>query len=50
MDKIDLKVGIYPWIPDLDKDGLKGLKEFVKHEFEAEHPHISNSIHRLGSL
>ena len=44
MDKIDLKVGIYPWIPDLDKDGLKGLKEFVKHEFEAEHPHISLTV------
>ena len=41
---IDLKVGIFPRIPDLDRDSLKGLREFVKCEFEAEHPDISLTI------
>ena len=38
--KTHLKVGIYPWIPDLGNDKLQGLKDFVKTEFEREHPDV----------
>lgn len=43
-NKINLKFGLYPWIPDLDKDNLKSLKEFIKREFESEHPDITITV------
>ena len=43
-DKIDLKVGIYPWIPDLGKDKLQGLKDMIKYDFERKHPNITLSV------
>ena len=43
-NKINLKVGIYPWIPDLGNDKLKGLKDLIKLEFEREHPDITVTI------
>ena len=42
--KTHLKVGIYPWIPDLGNDKLQGLKDFVKREFEREHPDITVTV------
>ena len=39
--KTHLKVGIYPYIPDLGNDELQGLKDFVKREFEAKHSDIT---------
>ena len=42
--KVSLKVGIYPYIPDLNGDELKGLREFIKQEFEKEHPDINLTV------
>ena len=42
--KTHLKVGIYPCIPDLGNDELQGLKDFVKTEFEREHPDITVTV------
>ena len=39
-----LKVGIYPWIPDLGNDNLQGLKDFVKTEFERENPDVTVTV------
>ena len=36
--KVNLKVGIYPYIPDLNKDKLMGLKKLIKQDFEKENP------------
>ena len=38
--KVSLRVGIYPYMPDLNGDQLKGLKEFIEQEFEKQHPEI----------
>jgi hypothetical protein len=43
-EKIDLKVGIYPWIPDLGNDKLKSLKDMIKLDFQSKHPHITVTI------
>ena len=42
--KTHLNVGIYPWLPDLGNDKLQGLKDFVKTEFECEHPDITVTV------
>ena len=42
--KVRLKVGIYPYIPDLNGDELKGLREFIKIEFEKQHPDIDLTV------
>lgn len=44
VEKVQLKVGIYPWIPDLGKDRLKGLKDLIKFDFEAAHPDVAVSV------
>ena len=41
---VNIKVGIYPYIPDIDEDNLQGLMKFVKDEFEARNPDISLTI------
>ena len=42
--KLHLKVGIYPYIPDLNRDQLKGLRRFVKQEFEKQYPCIDLNV------
>ena len=42
--KINLKFGLYPYIPDLGNDNLQGLKDFIKKEFESEHPDITLTV------
>ena len=41
MEKTELRVLIYPFIPDLNNDGLKSLRDFIKKEFEDGHPDIT---------
>ena len=41
---ITLKVGIYPYVPDLGKDNLQGLKNFVTCKFEERHPDIKLTV------
>ena len=42
--QINLKVGIYPYVPDLGKDNLQGLKHYVKCKFEEKHPDIKLTV------
>ena len=44
VEKINLKFGLYPYIPDLGNDKLEGLKDFIKKEFESEHPDITLTV------
>ena len=44
VEKIDLKFGLYPYIPDLGNDTLEGLKDFIKKEFESEHLDITLTV------
>lgn len=41
---INLKFGLYPWIPDLGKDKLKSLKDLIKRDFESQHPDITLTV------
>ena len=41
---MNLKFGLYPYIPDLGMDELQGLKDFIKKEFESEHPDITLTV------
>lgn len=42
--KLSLKVGVYPWIPDLGNDRLEGLKSMIKSDFEKLHSDISLTV------
>ena len=39
-----LRVAIYPWIPDLADDKLQTLKSWIKNTFEAENPEINLTV------
>lgn len=47
--KLELKVNLYPYLPDLEDDKLRGLAEYVKREFESSNPDISLSVCIDGS-
>ncbi len=41
---VGLKVGMYPYIPDLNRDNLKSLQEMIKNDFEKENPDVQLTI------
>lgn len=45
MSNSTLKVGIYPYLPDLAGDGLAGLRDYVKTQFEMQYPNITLDVH-----
>ncbi len=42
--KVGLKVGMYPYIPDLNRDNLKSLQEMIKNDFEKKNPDVQLTI------
>ena len=39
-----MRVLIYPYIPDLNKDGLKSLRHYIKKRFEEKYRHITVQV------
>ena len=44
VEKINLLFGLYPYIPDLGNDKLEGLKDYIKKQFENQHPGITLTV------
>ena len=45
----DLRVLIFPYIPDLNEDNLESLRNYIKTEFEARHKDITLEVHGTSS-
>lgn len=44
MQTTEIRVLIYPYIPDLNRDGLKQLRNYIKIEFEAQFPNVKVQV------
>ena len=44
MQTTEIRVLIYPYIPDLNRDGLKQLRNYIKKEFEAQFPNVKVQV------